>query len=1521
MMRKLIAWIVFAIGLALGAPTEPAYAYPCFYVWKVGPNGAPCSNNPNPPYFSKGQLYIWGFECRTGNAAGPPGCDSSYLEYADLAVVNACRTPNTVQGPFLFSECGADKAEPNECKVGGGTSDGRRDGSGHVGDPVDLTTGSLSLDPVDVDLGRGLRFARHYASNSAQSAPMGKKWSHSLDWKVTRNTAGTYPVVMVKEPLRAPIPFLLIGTTYATSSLDGGSLTIDGSGVVHYTSSTGTEADFSSQDKVTQIRNPGELPIAVTYGTNSATFTKGSQSLVISANSGGRVSGLSANGETWSYAYNSSNFLTTVIGPDPSTASPSDTTTWTYVYTTTASGLLTRIDRTTSLGTTTLGTWAYNAQSRVSSADEQALEQPLLMSYSTPQTGIFRATVNNSSSEFLALFDSRSSSTIDKGVVTSVTNPTGPAAPVPGGAGVPVPFVASTTSNSNSPLTKTRTDKNGNITLYENYDGDGRPGRTIKGWVDGPTSPGVFSPEDTFASLEEMVWHPILQEPLTEYSPSVLPGGGTRTTIHDYDDPAAPGDNPLLPNEAPTARVYSRTDQGYTLDGSGSVVLAAHKATFTYDSLGHATSESGPRPENFIEHLYDPTSGYRTATRRYLNGPSSSYLETTFSNFDSLGNPQTITDANSQSTLYTYDTLGRVKTVTPPFTGASSTITFTYDIDGNLTRIDFPPDSFAQAYFLRFGYDTKNRLTFLADAAGNAIVYERTGGRVTREGLYGGFVSLASRGTLAGDSTFSYDAAGRLLKAFNPLFAGNTVFTQYGSDPNSNPTSITDENGKQDTRLYDALDRLNQVSQVRGGTTYVTQFGYDLQGRVKLVTDPAGKATDHQHDDFGRLVKVTSPNTGVTLYLYDAAGNLTTKTENFAGTPRTTSYAYDGLDRLALVDFPTDADWVFSYDASSALNQKGRLASVSNGIVTTDREYTARGDLALERTTIGGASYAIQYGYDAGGNLTAVQAPSGVTASYAFSGGRPKTLTVTAGADQQVVRNIDFAPLGGRTRAEFPPYNSGTGLNTVISARTYNLRGQAATLQVTSPSATVLDQSFDYAYTAGGAGPVDPGPNLDRVIDNRDANESRFYFYDALDRLWKSTTLAGVPLYTYGYDANGNRTQEIMSGGTTNTAYEATTDRIAQATGANAKSYAHDVYGSRIWAGPSGFAGLPSHVYNELNRLVEVRDSTTQAVLGQYIYDAFGRRVSKITTSGTTLFFYDASGKLVEERSLATAPQTVRDYVWVEDEPAGTVDSGPQLTKFSWVHTDRLGTPLAVTSSPTTGNAQTVWRASYSPFGLATVNQDPDGDTQQFLLDLRFPGQRWDAESGLHQNRIRDYSPADGRYLEFDAIGISGGFNPYAYALGNPIRFTDPFGLETPSVMGPPVPQPDPGHLAADQALRDAYEQMDDLNLKGADQFFHCLGACRAKKASGDPDYVRNRLNAKEYLRDYPLGRMGYYGDRGPLSHREMMDDIAEDQAANERGLSCPANEDCRDRCAAIVEAMDKYPKSRDVLRKLVPSL
>ena len=41
--------------------------------------------------------------------------------------------------------------------------------------------------------------------------------------------------------------------------------------------------------------------------------------------------------------------------------------------------------------------------------------------------------------------------------------------------------------------------------------------------------------------------------------------------------------------------------------------------------------------------------------------------------------------------------------------------------------------------------------------------------------------------------------------------------------------------------------------------------------------------------------------------------------------------------------------------------------------------------------------------------------------------------------------------------------------------------------------------------------------------------------------------------------------------------------------------------------------------------------------------------------------------------------------------------------------------------------------------------------------DQRYPGQYFDAETGLHQNYFRDYDPRTGRYIEADPIGLVGG--------------------------------------------------------------------------------------------------------------------------------------------------------------------
>jgi RHS repeat-associated protein len=599
-------------------------------------------------------------------------------------------------------------------------------------------------------------------------------------------------------------------------------------------------------------------------------------------------------------------------------------------------------------------------------------------------------------------------------------------------------------------------------------------------------------------------------------------------------------------------------------------------------------------------------------------------------------------------------------------------------------------------------------------------------------------------------------------------------------------------------------------------------------------------------------VETASPDTGTTRFLYDAAGNLVRKIEDAAGTARSTLYGYDGLDRLTAIDLPNDADWVFTYDTSATANQKGRLAQVTNGVVTTQLEYTQRGDVAIERTILGGLSYAVQYAYDAAGNRTQVQGPSGTQATTSYARLRPSGMTVTAGTSTQHITDLTWYAFGPRTQAKFPPQSG--GMNTVTSTRTVNLRGQITDVDVTSGATAILDRSYTYDYTAGTPGPTDPGPNLDRVVDGLDASESRFYFYDALDRLEKATTLTGTVLHQYGYDAVGNRTSKLGPLGSSSYSYQTGSNRLDAATGAEARDYAHDAYGSRIYDGAASFTGTPSLLYDDASRLVEVRDPAASfATLATYTYDAFGRRIQKIASGQTILFFYDSEGHLIEEieKIAGASNDEARFYVFLEDELVGLVDqtqeagaaswiapllgvedleppllvlalallaglgvtaatrrlppglatttsgaalillcaSGVGAPRFAWVHVDPLGTPLAVTDTPATGNAVAVWRAKVEPFGKATVDEDPDGNAAAIALAVRFPGQYEDAETGWHFNMFRYYDPSVGRFTSPDPVGQppirfltsapiwTSGVNPYAYALTNPLRFTDPLGL------------------------------------------------------------------------------------------------------------------------------------------------
>jgi RHS repeat-associated protein len=153
----------------------------------------------------------------------------------------------------------------------------------------------------------------------------------------------------------------------------------------------------------------------------------------------------------------------------------------------------------------------------------------------------------------------------------------------------------------------------------------------------------------------------------------------------------------------------------------------------------------------------------------------------------------------------------------------------------------------------------------------------------------------------------------------------------------------------------------------------------------------------------------------------------------------------------------------------------------------------------------------------------------------------------------------------------------------------------------------------------------------------------------------------------------------------------------------------------------------------------------------------------------------------------------------------------------------------------------TVWRWDQAePFGNNPANEDPDGNAIVFDLPLRLPGQRYDAETGLHYNYFRDYDPTIGRYIESDPLGLVAGLNTYAYSRTNPIRYRDEHGLASAEVdcrkLNFPI-QPDPC-IDSQQCFDNVEKQNIKCNLiKSVFEKIACLkcndvyqGSCPGKE-------------------------------------------------------------------------------------------
>ncbi|WP_263147856.1 RHS repeat-associated core domain-containing protein [Pseudomonas sp. RIT-PI-AD] len=765
-----------------------------------------------------------------------------------------------------------------------------------------------------------------------------------------------------------------------------------------------------------------------------------------------------------------------------------------------------------------------------------------------------------------------------------------------------------------------------------------------------------------------------------------------------------------------------------------SVQAAEHSWSYTYTAQGQVESADGPRTDvqDITRYAYDAHGNLVQVTDALGH-------VTTLGDYDERGKPGRITDANGTVSILTYTGIdGWLASVTT----AGSTTRFDYDAVGQITRL-----TRADGSWLAYTYDDARRLVAIANNLGERLEYDvdAMGNRTAQR------IKDAS-GTLALQQRWVYDELGRLLRSVG---AGGQT-RDYSYDLNGNPVGESDPKRAQHVQAFDPLDRLASQRDPLGGTT---ALDYDAQDNLTQVRDPRGVTTRYEYDGLGNLTALVSPDSGTTRYLHDEAGNVLEKTD---ARGHLTQYRYDALNRLVEQHHPSNPalDIHYTYDLTANGNKGiGHLTAVEDGSGSLEYRYDEQGRLVEQTRRLGVSGQFLQdrlgYAYDAAGQLVRIDYPDGLTVDYRRNAAgqvSDVSLSVDGGAPTVIAHDIAYQAFG--------PLKRLTWGNGIVLDRQYDQDYQLVRQQV-GP------WQDDYQHDAKG--------NIERIASSLWGTLD--YRYDALDRLTEERESQRRRSYTY--DAVGNRLDKtetvLATQAKTRTDYQYATDSN-RLTAIGSQAVTSDESGNLTQDRASRLLG-----YDEQGRLKQV-NLNGQSV-AEYRYNALGQRVAKLTAQGILVYLYGPDGQVLGETRYDASGRKLRSqaYLWLDSFPLATrwasytsqgVAVNPRLL---YLHGDHLDTPRLATD--TSATPQIVWQWQSDAFGNGTPTS-ADG-TQ---INLRFPGQYHDGESGLRYNYFRDYDPQTGRYVESDPIGLRGGLNTFGYVGGNPLKNVDPKGLVAPAI-------------------------------------------------------------------------------------------------------------------------------------------
>lgn len=1212
-----------------------------------------------------------------------------------------------------------------------------------AGDPINLGTGNEFRDEEDASLG-ALGFHRYYNSHAAvASSHVGAHWRHSFDRTLQYLGGKTVSTATVFRQDGTEVAFTLQGGQWITDTDVADRLTSqsDGTGAItgwqYFDAATRYQEAYDASGNLQSITDTNGQVTTLTYSTASTPTTIApsagllltvtdphSRSLSFTYNAQGNVASVTEpDGGVLGYAYDANSNLVTATYPDTKTRQ--------YVYNESAltggTSLLHALTGDIDESGNRLTSIGYNSQGQAT--------------MSTLPGGVELTQVVYNS-------DSTTSVTYPTGAQTtlSFTAPTGAvhanAVSTPCGTGCGQPNAAATFDNNG--YVASTTDFKGNITALT-HDANG----LLTEEIDAQGNPDQRTIDTT--------WNTVLRVPLTRTVKDntgkvVSKSGwaynttGQPTAACLIDPVAAPSYTCSATGTAPagvrrSVMTYCTTVDGTTCPLTGLLLNIDGPRTDVTDTTTYAyyptTDESGCAAAGGVcHHLGDVNSTTDGAG-----------LVTTYVTYDKAGRPTRVKAPNGVLTDLTYTPRGwlTTKTVRASAAGTPSAndaiTTIAYNPDGTVHQIK-DGDGVTATYT----YDAAHRLTDITDAGNRRYHYvlDAAGNRTLEQ-------VITEAGTVVRTTGQSFNALGQLTTITDGL--GRTVFAANAADSydaNGNLVHSTDGLGIQQKHVFDGLDRLVSTLRDYQGTNTATANSqsvttFDALDRVTGFSDPDGLNTTYDIDALGNVTGLHSPDTGTTARSFDINGNRTGSTD---ATNVSQSSTFDADNRLLTTTYAdTTLNVQYKYDEADSVTGctgnlgKGHLTRVIEGNGGIVWCYDNRGNVLKKQQTIGTDTRTTTYVWTLANRLKSVTTPNGTVVAYARNSlGQITSVTAapSGGTATTVVSGVVYKSFG-----PVASYKLGDGQTVTL---TYDATGALTDIASTAFSLHVKRDAMGNIVALGNTAGV--------------AAPTETYGYDPLYRLTGVTAGTGSTVEAYTYNKTGDRLTKTAPGLLTGTYNYATGTHHLMGVGTTTRQV--DARGNAtanvLASGTYGYG------YNGRNRLTVVQNNGV--TVGSYVLNALGQRVQKTAGSIATRFDYDEDNRLLSESAGST-----RDYVWMDSLPVGIVDRAGPTTTVNFIHADGLGSPRVVTSS--TGTAVWQWPYASNPFG-----ENAPTSSTGYTLNLRFPGQYFDTESGASYNVNRDYEAATGRYIQSDPIGLRGGPSTYLYVDGKPQDGIDPLGLQ-----------------------------------------------------------------------------------------------------------------------------------------------